>query len=113
MVQDALQKGAKIEFGGKVDAATRFIHPMVLTHVSPESRLLEEEIFGPILPIITYKKIEEAIALVNAKPKPLALYVFSTSGKVQEKVLKETTAGAACINDCAIHFCITDCHSVG
>lgn len=104
LVQDALQKGARIEYGGKVDAATRFVHPMLVTHVSPESRLLEEEIFGPILPIITYKKIDEAIAFINAKPKPLALYVFSTSGNVQQKVLSETSAGAACINDCAIHF---------
>lgn len=104
LVQDALEKGAKIEFGGKVDAATRFIHPLVLTQVARDARVLEEEIFGPVLPVVTYKKIDEAVAFVNSKPKPLALYVFSDSAKVQQKILTETSAGAACINDCAIHF---------
>jgi aldehyde dehydrogenase (NAD+) len=104
LVQDALQRGAKLEFGGKVDPVTRFIHPMILTNVPTDARLLEEEIFGPILPILTYRNIDEAVKFINAKPKPLALYVFTRSEKLQQKVLKETSAGAACVNDCAIHF---------
>jgi len=104
MLQDALNLGAKLEFGGKVDQASRFIHPMVLSHVSPQSRILEEEIFGPILPIITYTSLDEAVKLINAKPKALALYIFSKRDHEQKKILQETSAGAVCINDAGIHF---------
>jgi len=104
LLQDALTKGAKLEFGGKVDQQTRFIHPMVLSQVSNDSRILEEEIFGPILPIITYTTLGEAVQIINSKPKALALYIFSTENKEQKKVLKETSAGAVCINDAGIHF---------
>jgi aldehyde dehydrogenase (NAD+) len=104
LLQDALEKGAKLEFGGKVDAATRFIHPMILTQVPSDAKVLEEEIFGPVLPVLTYKNMDEALTFVNTKQKPLALYVFSNHHKIQQKVLTETSAGAVCVNDCAIHF---------
>ncbi len=65
---------------------------------------MEEEIFGPILPIISYKDISEAIEIVNGKPKALALYLFTKDSKVQEKILSETSAGGVCVNDCGIHF---------
>lgn len=104
ILQDALHQGAKLEFGGKVDQETRFIHPMILTQVPAQARIMTEEIFGPILPVITYRNLEEAIALVNDKPKALALYIFSHQRKNQQKILKETSAGAVCINDCGIHF---------
>ena len=104
LIQDAISKGAKQEFGGAVNAGDRFIHPMILTEVSPVSRILDEEIFGPILPILTYKKIDEAINFINDKPKALALYVFTNEKSIREKVLNETSSGAACVNDCAIHF---------
>lgn len=104
LLKDAMNLGAKLEFGGKVDQATRFIHPMILTHVPSNTRLLDEEIFGPILPVLTYKNLDEAIGMINARPKALALYVFTTSEKIQRQVLEETSAGGVCVNDCGIHF---------
>jgi aldehyde dehydrogenase (NAD+) len=104
ILQDALHQGAKLEFGGKVDQGTRFIHPMILTQVPAQARLMTEEIFGPILPVVTYRNLEEAITFINSKPKALALYIFSHQRKSQQKILKETSAGAVCINDCGIHF---------
>ena len=103
-LRDALSKGATLDFGGAVDAETRFIPPMIISDVADDSRLMTEEIFGPILPIVTYKKIDEAIGLVNSKPKPLALYVYGRSQKEIERILAETSAGAVCINDSGIHF---------
>jgi aldehyde dehydrogenase (NAD+) len=104
LLQDALTQGAKVAFGGKVDGNTRFFHPMILSHVVSHSRIMEEEIFGPILPVLTYKTIEEAIGIVNEKPKALALYLFTNENKIRQKVTRETSSGAVCINDCAIHF---------
>lgn len=104
LVQDALQAGAKPEWGGKADKATRFFHPMILTQVPMHARLMNEEIFGPVLPVITYKDLDEAIAIVNSKPKALALYVFTQQKTVREKILNETSSGGVCVNDCGIHF---------
>lgn len=104
LVQEALQAGAKLEWGGKTDAATRFFHPMVLTDVPLRARLMNEEIFGPVLPVATYKNAEEAIQFVNSKPKALALYLFTNRKKDREKILAETSSGGVCINDCGIHF---------
>lgn len=104
LLQDALAKGARLDFGGNVDAGSRFFHPMILSNVSLESRLLDEEIFGPILPIVVYQSLDQALNLINSKPKPLALYVYTTRTSEREKVLKETSAGGVCINESAIHF---------
>ena len=104
LLEDSLINGAKIEFSGKLDQSSRFFHPTILTQVSLTSRIMEEEIFGPILPIISFRNIDEAISIVNARPKPLALYIFSGERKIQKRVLRETSAGGACINDCGIQF---------
>lgn len=104
LLLDVIEKGGKVEWGGKTDPATRFIHPTILSQVPMHARLMEEEIFGPILPVITYKDLDSAIRIINSKPKALALYVFSKRSKVHDKILKETSSGGVCINDCAIHF---------
>jgi aldehyde dehydrogenase (NAD+) len=104
LLQDALQAGAKLEFGGKADLSTRFFHPMILTNVPLSTHIMSEEIFGPILPIITYRNLEEAVNLINSKPKALGLYVFTREKSVRERVLNETSSGGVCVNDCAIHF---------
>ncbi len=104
LVQNALEQGAKIEFGGKMDAASRFIHPLILTGVPLQARLMEEEIFGPVLPVLVYDNIDEALAIVNGKPKPLALYVFVNDKITETRVLEETSSGGACVNDCGVHF---------
>lgn len=104
MLEDALAKGAKLEYGGEVSEADHFFHPTLLTHVPKDSKLMEEEIFGPILPIITYSSLTEAITFVNSRPKPLALYLYSQSAKEQQLVTTATSSGAVCINDSAVHF---------
>jgi aldehyde dehydrogenase (NAD+) len=104
LLSDAIDHGATLAWGGNVNASDRFIHPAILTNVSFSSSVMQEEIFGPILPVISYQHLAEAISIINEKPKPLALYVFSTTKKITEKVLQETSSGGACVNDCAIHF---------
>jgi aldehyde dehydrogenase (NAD+) len=104
LLQDAIERGATLAWGGNVNASDRFIHPTILTNVSLSSNIMEDEIFGPILPVISYQNLEKAIEVINEKPKPLALYVFSKNKKINEKVLEETSSGGACVNDCAIHF---------
>ncbi len=104
LLTDAIDKGAKVEFGGTLDPLSRFFYPTILTRIPSTARLFEEEIFGPILPIVLYTTLEEAIDYINSRPKPLALYVFSTTEKIQEQVLHQTSSGGVCINDCGIHF---------
>ena len=104
LVQDAVQRGAKLEITGPVNEVTRFIHPIVLCDVPPDSAIMEHEIFGPVLPVITYQKPDEIIELINGKPKPLALYIFSNNKFFREQILNQTSAGGVCINDCIIQF---------
>ncbi|GAA0877612.1 aldehyde dehydrogenase family protein [Algoriphagus jejuensis] len=102
-LQDALEKGAKIEFGGRKNEKDLFIEPTILSGIAGEMVISEEEIFGPLMPIITYRSIQEAIDYINQKPKPLALYIFGSTGETKE-VLKKTSAGNAVIDDCVLHF---------
>lgn len=104
LIDDAVSRGAKIAWQGKVDQSSRFMHPVMLTDVPIDCRLMNEEIFGPVLPVISYHRIEDALEIIQSKPKPLALYLFSASRALQRKVLNETTSGTACINDCGIQF---------
>ncbi|HYC87261.1 MAG TPA: aldehyde dehydrogenase family protein [Chryseosolibacter sp.] len=104
LLQDALTRGAKIELGGNVDERSRFFPPMILSHVPSDSAVMQEEIFGPILPVVTYATLEEAINLINARPKPLALYLFTRLSQEKRQVLQAISAGGVCINDSAIHF---------
>lgn len=104
LLREAESKGAKVETGGEMNFTERFIYPVVLSNVSRESRIMEEEIFGPILPILTYNTLDEAIAYVNSKPKPLALYIFGTNRAEIKRVTNETSSGSVCVNDCAIQF---------
>lgn len=104
MVDDAVDKGGKVVLEGKLDPSTRFFHPTIIADAPLHARVMEEEIFGPILPIITFRNQEEVIDLVNSKPKPLALYVFGTNKKFREAVLGQTSAGSVCINDCVLQF---------
>ncbi|HYX37760.1 MAG TPA: aldehyde dehydrogenase family protein [Oligoflexus sp.] len=94
----------KLEIGGKTNPKERYIAPTVLSHVSPESPIMQEEIFGPLLPILPIANVEEAIQFVNLRPKPLALYIFSGDKPAVEKVLAETSSGGVCINDVVMHM---------
>lgn len=93
-----------VVFGGEQDAETRYLSPTLVTEVAPESPLMQEEIFGPILPILKVPDMDAAVAFVNARPKPLALYVFSESRRNAESIVARTTAGGTCINDTILHF---------
>jgi aldehyde dehydrogenase (NAD+) len=104
LLHDALGKGARLVFGGENDLLSNFFHPAILSDIPADAKLWEEEIFGPVLPIVTYADIDEAISFVNSKPKPLALYVFTRDKKLTDMILNTTSSGAVCINDCAIHF---------
>ena len=104
LLADAEMKGAQIFWGGYVNEEDNFFEPTILTGLSEEMDIMHEEIFGPILPVISYSDLEEAINYINLKPKPLALYVFSKDNDTIKRVFKETSSGAAVANDCALHF---------
>ena len=90
-----------IYHGGTYDKATRYLSPTILTDVSPDAPVMQEEIFGPIFPVLTFKTIDEVITFVTDREKPLALYYFGTNG---DYVLRHTSSGGACINDVIMHI---------
>lgn len=103
-VDDAVEKGAKIEGGGNFDGEQNYIEPTVMTNVSMDSKLMTNEIFGPVMPVYTFKEIDEVIKEVNSREKPLALYIYSKSSKNINHILNNTRAGGSCINHNAAHF---------
>jgi len=104
LFDDALNKGAQVKVGGTFEESDRTIYPTVITNVSPDSLIMQEEVFGPVLPVLTYKNITDVIEYVNANNKPLALYVFSNNNKQIENILSQTSSGGVCINDVMIHI---------
>lgn len=108
MMQDALQRGAKPVVTGSANSQSNFFPPSVLTDVPLDSLVMEEEIFGPILPIVSLANMSEAITVVNQRPKPLALYIFSNRTDFREEVLQKTSAGGVCVNDCVLQFTHTN-----
>ncbi|MEJ0040458.1 MAG: coniferyl aldehyde dehydrogenase [Gammaproteobacteria bacterium] len=106
LVEDARRKGAKVlEIGAAPGAASaRKLPPTLIVGATPEMSVMQEEIFGPILPIVAYPEISSAIACVNANPRPLALYVFSDDRGVIRQVLDSTTSGNATVNDTLLHY---------
>lgn len=99
----ALMDGGHIMYGGHTDEADCYIEPTILDQVDLDSPLMQEEIFGPLLPIIEYDTLEEAIAFVNKREKPLALYIFSKNKANQERILRNTSSGGVCINATIMH----------
>lgn len=93
----------KVLLGGQNIETDKYIAPTVIDNVTADSPVMQEEIFGPVLPIIEYDKIEDAIRFINERPKPLALYVFSKNEKVVEQVLTQTSSGGSCVNDTVMH----------
>ena len=109
LVSDALDRGAKvIPLLNNPGAGARPFEPIALVNVPPEARILHEEIFGPILPIVTVADTSAAIAYVNNKPNPLALYWFGKDKKNMKRVLNETCSGGVTINDTLLHITIED-----
>jgi aldehyde dehydrogenase (NAD+) len=104
LFDDAVAKGAKIAVGGTLEEADRTIHPTLLTDVTPDMLIMQEEIFGPIVPVLTYKSINDVISFISSRPKPLALYIYSNSQDNIEKLLSGTSSGGVTINGFFSHY---------
>ncbi len=99
----ALMKAGNIIHGGYTDPKERYIAPTVIDNVSLEDAIMKEEIFGPLLPVLTYDDIEQPLCIINSMPRPLALYLFTNSRKIEKRVLERTHFGGGCINDTVSH----------
>jgi aldehyde dehydrogenase (NAD+) len=104
LLKESVKMGAQIACGGQINAQTRTINPTVVVQVPNDSPLMVHEIFGPVLPIVTYERLEDTIKIINSKEKPLALYLFSTNRRNIRSILDQTRAGGTCINHCVLHF---------
>lgn len=96
--------GGTLACGGRLDQTTRKLPPTVIVDPDPQSALMQEEIFGPILPVFTVESVDEAVEFINARPKPLALYVFTNSADVSQHVIDTTSAGGVCVNHVMLHI---------
>jgi aldehyde dehydrogenase (NAD+) len=104
LFDDAVNKGARIAVGGTLEAADRTIHPTMLTDVTPDMQIMQEEIFGPIVPVLTYKNIDDVIDYISRRAKPLALYIYSNDQENIDKVLSRTSSGGVTINGFFSHY---------
>ena len=98
LIDEAVAKGATLAFGGEMDEAERFMSPTLLTNVPPDAKILYEEIFGPVLPVVAWDDRDEVIRTITARPKPLALYIYSTDRAAIEFFLSRTSAGSTVVN---------------
>lgn len=97
-------RDGKAIHGGSHDAKELFIAPTILGDVSPDSAVMQEEIFGPILPVLEFNQLDDALALLRGRPTPLALYVFTRDRTTEKRVLAEARSGGACVNDVISHM---------
>nr|WP_321234434.1 aldehyde dehydrogenase family protein [uncultured Psychroserpens sp.] len=103
-LENAKENNATIEIGGDYDATSNYIAPTLISNLPDDATLLQEEIFGPILPLKTYKTIDEVITYVNSKEKPLALYIYAHNRKFINTIIKHTRAGSTCVNTNALQY---------
>lgn len=99
---------SKVIYGGEFNESTNQISPTIMDGVSWDDKIMSEEIFGPVLPILTYKSIDEVLEVLHNKPKPLALYLFATDKKIIKKVTEGVSFGGGCINDTIIHLATSE-----
>lgn len=99
-------KNGDLACGGTYDRDSRYIAPTVLTNVSPESPVMQSEIFGPILPVLAVKDMDEALEFVNKRDKPLAFYIFSENRETIENILNHSTSGGVCVNEAMNHLTV-------
>ncbi len=104
LIQDAVEKGANIVFGGDTCVADRYVQPTALENVPVDARIMEEEVFGPVLPVIRYNDVETVIRHINSHPKPLALYVFANDRQLTDHVVSNTSSGNVSVNATLAHF---------
>jgi aldehyde dehydrogenase (NAD+) len=108
LIEDAVQRGATVVCGGRWDAATRYVAPTILTGVADDAEVMSEEIFGPVLPVLTFETIGEVCRLVQSRGKPLAMYIFSRRRENVETVLRSTSAGGTVVNHTLLHLANPD-----
>lgn len=103
LLKDAVEKDGKFEYGGKVDQSENYIEPTIISALSADAKLMNEEIFGPVLPILEFSDIKEVPGIIQQKEKALAMYIFSSSKKNTDFLIRNTSAGGTAINHCIIH----------
>ncbi|MBB3358426.1 MULTISPECIES: aldehyde dehydrogenase family protein [unclassified Novosphingobium] len=104
MFDDAVAKGATVAVGGTFEAEDLTIHPTMLTDVTPQMTILQDEIFAPVIPVMTYESLDQAIGYIEARDKPLALYIYSPDENVVETVLARTSSGGVTVNGVFSHY---------
>jgi aldehyde dehydrogenase (NAD+) len=104
LFDDAIAKGASVAVGGVLEEEDRTIHPTLLTDVTPDMQIMQEEIFGPIMPVMTYKKLDDVVEYIEEHDKPLALYIYSNNQDNIDKVLSRTSSGGVTINGVFSHY---------
>ncbi len=97
-------RDGKVVHGGRHDAEDLFLSPTILADVSPDAAVMQEEIFGPILPVLEFDTLDEALALLRDRPTPLALYLFTRDRGTEARVLADARSGGACVNDVVSHM---------
>jgi aldehyde dehydrogenase (NAD+) len=100
----AYLKEGEIAYGGRINRNKLFIEPTILTHIDAGAKIMQEEIFGPILPILTYETKEEALAIIHKNPNPLAFYVFTENKADEDYWLTNVPSGGACVNNATLHI---------
>ena len=104
LIEDAITKGANSPYGNEYDEQELYIKPTLLTNLPNDAEILEEEIFGPVFPIITWNSLDDAIEFINEREKPLALYIFSKDKKLINQVSDQTSSGALMVNETLLHI---------
>ncbi|MEW6466772.1 MAG: aldehyde dehydrogenase family protein [Pseudomonadota bacterium] len=103
LLDDARAKGARVVFGGEVREEQRYIAPTLLEQVPANAAVMQEEIFGPLLPIIRFRELDEVVERINAGEKPLALYIWTRDRARARQILDRTSSGGACVNNTVVH----------
>jgi aldehyde dehydrogenase (NAD+) len=104
LIDRSVAAGARVEAGGQAEPETRYLAPTLLSGVRPEMAVMEGEIFGPVLPVLTFERLEEVYSHINAGGKPLAMYVFSEDARMVQEVFERTTSGGAVVNNVLLHI---------
>ncbi|MFC2950395.1 aldehyde dehydrogenase family protein [Marinicaulis aureus] len=104
LFDDAVAKGATVAAGGELEAEDLTVHPTMLTGVTPQMKIMQEEIFGPLIPVMTYSSMDEVIGYIEARDKPLALYIYSKDQDTVNKVLARTSSGGVTVNGVFSHY---------
>lgn len=104
LIDSSISEGAKVIKGAKFKEEDNYVAPTILEGITTQSAIFKEEIFGPVLPLMTYDSIAEAIQIINQNEKPLALYIFTKSNKFARNIIEQTSAGTSVINDTTLQF---------